>query len=58
MIEVKNLEKSYNGFKVLKSIDFTVKKGEVFGFLGKNGAGKTTTMKILTGLIDYNEGEV
>ncbi|HLV09053.1 MAG TPA: ABC transporter ATP-binding protein [Halanaerobiales bacterium] len=58
MIEVKNLEKSYNGFKVLKSIDFRVEKGEVFGFLGKNGAGKTTTMNILTGLIDFDEGEV
>ncbi|SHJ69553.1 ABC-2 type transport system ATP-binding protein [Anaerobranca californiensis DSM 14826] len=58
MIEVKGLIKKYGDFEVIKSIDFTVKKGSVFGFLGKNGAGKTTTMNILTGLINYNSGKI
>lgn len=58
MIEVKNLVKKYGQFEVLKSIDFSVDKGTVFGFLGKNGVGKSTTMNILTGLIGFNSGEI
>lgn len=58
MIEVRNLVKRYSNFEVLKSIDFKVDTGTVYGFLGKNGVGKSTTMNILTGLIDYNSGEI
>lgn len=58
MIEVKNLSKSFDEHQVLKGIDFSVNKGEVLGFLGPNGAGKSTTMKILTGFLDFNEGQV
>ena len=55
-IEVNNLTKSFNGFKAVDNISFTVKKGEIFGFLGPNGAGKTTTIKILTTLLRPTNG--
>lgn len=58
MLRVNNLVKKYGDFEVLKGISFEVKKGSVSGFLGPNGAGKSTTMNILTGLIDYNSGEI
>lgn len=58
MIEVKHLVKRYGNMTVLKGIDFSVEKGSVFGFLGQNGAGKSTTMNIMTGLIDFQEGQV
>jgi ABC-2 type transport system ATP-binding protein len=58
MLKVKNLIKNYGSLQVLKGIDFEVKEGTIYGFLGKNGAGKSTTMNILTGLIDYNGGEI
>lgn len=58
MIRVQNLVKSYGHHKVLKGINFEVKKGAVYGFLGHNGVGKSTTMNILTGLINYDSGVV
>lgn len=58
MLKVVNLKKSYGKFEVLKEISFEIKKGTVYGFLGQNGAGKSTTMNIITGLIDYNGGEI
>jgi len=50
-IVVKNLQKSYKELKVLRGIDFTVKRGTVLALLGPNGAGKTTTIKILSTLL-------
>ena len=58
MIQVVDLKKNYKTFEALKSISFEVKKGSVFGFIGRNGAGKTTTMNILTGLIDFDSGRI
>ena len=58
IVFIKNLNKYYNKFNVLKNISFSVKKGEIVGFLGPNGAGKTTTMNILTGCISYDDGSV
>lgn len=58
MIHVNNLTKSYGKLEVLKGISFTISRGIAYGFLGQNGAGKTTTMNILTGLIDFNGGEI
>ena len=52
MIEVKNLTFAYGKDKqVLHGLNFTVKDGEIFGFLGPNGSGKSTTQKILTGIL-------
>ena len=58
MIQAKSLTKKYGSRKAISDVSFTVNKGEVVGFLGPNGAGKTTTMKILTGYMAPNQGEV
>lgn len=50
-VEVKNLTKTFGDFTAVDSINFAVKKGEIFGFLGPNGAGKSTTIKMLCGLL-------
>ena len=57
-ISIKNLTKYYGKLKALENISFDVKKGEFFGFLGPNGAGKTTTINVITGLSNFNNGEV
>ncbi|MEN6349761.1 MAG: ATP-binding cassette domain-containing protein [Syntrophomonas sp.] len=48
-IQIRNLNKSYNGLKAVDNLSFSVEKAECFGLLGPNGAGKTTTMKIIYG---------
>ncbi|MBU5225860.1 ABC transporter ATP-binding protein [Clostridium senegalense] len=58
MLEIKDLVKSYGSFKAVDNLNLHVKKGEIFGFVGPNGAGKTTTMKIVSGLLDCDNGEV
>ena len=59
MIEIKNVSKAYaKGKKAIYSLDLTIKDGEIFGFLGPNGAGKTTTIKMITGIIDIDEGDI
>lgn len=50
VIEVRNLVKCFGAFRAVDDISFSVRRGEIFGFLGANGAGKTTAMHILTGL--------
>lgn len=57
-IRVQSVSKSYKNQKALNQISFSAKKGEIIGFLGPNGAGKTTMMKILTGYILPDQGEV
>ncbi len=49
-IEVEHLVKAFGTFRAVDDISFSVRRGEIFGFLGANGAGKTTAMHILTGL--------
>ncbi len=56
-IEVNNLTKKFGKFIAVDSINFQVKEGEVFGFLGANGAGKSTTIKMLCGLLDPTSGD-
>jgi len=58
MLKVININKKYGDVEVLKDISFEIKKGTIYGFLGPNGAGKSTTMNILSGLIDFNGGEI
>jgi len=58
ILNVEGLTKDYNGFLALKGVDFSVEKGEIFGFLGPNGAGKTTTINILTGLTRPTSGKI
>ncbi|MUT66449.1 ABC transporter ATP-binding protein [Paenibacillus sp. NEAU-GSW1] len=56
MIEIKGLTKTFGQFQALKSIDLTIAKGTVFGFVGPNGAGKSTTMSILATLMAPTSG--
>lgn len=58
MIKLENVVKNYGDIKALQDISFEIKSGEIVGLLGPNGAGKSTTMKILTGFIIPDEGEV
>ena len=58
VIEIKDLYKSYGKKEVLKGLDLKVKKGEVFGYIGKNGIGKSTTIDCIVGLKDYDSGEI
>lgn len=56
VIEVSHLVKTFGTFRAVDDISFTVRKGEIFGFLGANGAGKTTAMHMLTGLHQPTSG--
>ena len=58
MIEVKNVTKTFDGFKALDDLSLTVEKGSVYGLVGPNGAGKTTLLKILSGVYRQTQGEV
>ena len=58
LIEAKNLKKSFGDFVAVHNINLTVERGEVVGFLGPNGAGKSTTMKMLTGFLEPDGGEI
>lgn len=58
IIEVKNLVKKFGDFVANDNLSFSVKKGEIFGFLGANGAGKTTAIRILCGLSFPTSGEL
>lgn len=58
VVEINQLLKIYGEKKAVDQISFSVKEGSCFGLLGPNGAGKSTTMKILTGIIDANAGNV
>jgi ABC-2 type transport system ATP-binding protein len=58
-ISVSNLSKTYaGGFQALKSINLTIRRGEIFALLGPNGAGKTTLISIICGLVTASEGQV
>ncbi|HVU55895.1 MAG TPA: gliding motility-associated ABC transporter ATP-binding subunit GldA [Puia sp.] len=57
-IEIKDLVKIYGEQKAVDGISFKVGKGEIVGFLGPNGAGKSTTMKIITGYLGQDGGDV
>ena len=57
-IKIQDLSKTYGFQKAVDNISFEVKTGEILGFLGPNGAGKTTTMKMITGYLDVEEGNI
>ena len=60
MLELKNVTKAYNkgSVKAVDSLSMTVNDGEIFGFLGPNGAGKTTSIRMLTGILQADEGDL
>lgn len=59
MIKIENVSKSYDKkSKIIKGINLEIKDGEIFGFLGPNGAGKTTTIKMITGILNIDDGDI
>ena len=59
MIEIKNVNKSYiKNQKCIDNLNLEIKDGEIFGFLGPNGAGKTTTIRMITGILQMDSGEI
>lgn len=58
MIEVRNLVKYYGDHMAVDHLNFTIQKGQIYGFLGPNGAGKSTTMNIMTGYLGATEGQI
>ena len=59
MIEIKSVSKSYvKGSKIIDNLNLEIKDGEIFGFLGPNGAGKTTVIKMMTGILEIDEGDI
>ncbi|MDX1743325.1 MAG: ribosome-associated ATPase/putative transporter RbbA [Ruegeria sp.] len=57
VITARGLTRCFGDFTAVDSVDFSIKRGEIFGFLGSNGCGKSTTMKMLTGLLPASSGE-
>ena len=59
MIEIKSVSKSYvKGSKIIDNLNLEIKDGEILGFLGPNGAGKTTVIKMMTGILEIDEGDI
>jgi len=58
MIEIQGVSKSYGAKRAVDQLDLSVRKGEIFGFLGANGAGKTTTIKMMVGLLRPDAGTI
>lgn len=55
-ISVRGLTKRFGSFTAVDAIDFDIRRGEIFGFLGPNGCGKTTTIRMLTGAVSATDG--
>jgi ABC-2 type transport system ATP-binding protein len=58
MLELRNVRKCYSSIPAVEDVSFLVPAGEVTGYLGPNGSGKSTTMKMITGLIERDAGEI
>src|SRR6185436_10290959 len=58
MLEVRGLIKRYNRIPAVDGVSFTIRPGEILGYVGPNGAGKSTTVKVLTGLIEPTAGDI
>lgn len=58
MLELRNAAKSFSGIPAVDGVSFSVRAGEVAGYLGPNGSGKSTTMKMIAGIMDLTSGEI
>ena len=57
-VKVRNVSKTINGKRILHNINFDIYEGEIVGLVGPNGAGKSTLLKVMTGLYNYEEGDI
>lgn len=58
VLKMKNISKTFPGVKALSNVDFTLREGEIHALMGENGAGKSTLIKVLTGVHDFEMGEI
>lgn len=58
MIELKNIEKSFGKYQVLKNISLNIEPGKITAIVGPNGSGKTTIIKSILGLVQPDKGEI
>ena len=58
ILSVNGLTKKYGDRVAVHNLNFSIKEGEIFGFLGSNGAGKSTTMKMITGIANATAGDI
>lgn len=58
ILKVKNLNKSFDGKKIIDDVSFSVERGLIVGLLGKNGSGKTTVIKMINDLLTIDSGEI
>lgn len=58
ILQTIGLSKSYGDFKAVDGVDLSIRRGDIYGFLGQNGAGKTTTIRMMMGLVRPTEGHV
>ena len=58
LLEIKNLNKVFDGKKILDNVNLEISKGKIVGLLGKNGAGKTTLIKLINDLLTIDSGEI
>lgn len=58
VLEMKDISKSFPGVLALQKVQFTLRKGEIHGLMGENGAGKSTLIKVLTGVHEFESGEI
>ena len=58
VLTMRDISKTFPGVKALQHVDFTLRKGEIHALMGENGAGKSTLIKVLTGVHDFESGEI
>lgn len=58
VLEIKNIHKKYLSHSVLEGVGFSIPRGKIVGLLGPNGCGKTTILKLISGLLQLDEGEI
>ena len=58
ILKTHNISKKFGEQVAVKNVNMTIKKGDIYGFIGRNGAGKTTLIRMITGLININSGEL
>jgi len=58
VLKVRGLNKTYNKLKALDAIDMNIERGSIYGLVGQNGAGKTTLMRIVSGVLSFDSGDI